>query len=608
MLTVTIREKDGEERRLMFQEEEVTVGRAKGSDIMLPRNNISKRHARLVDKDDKVVLVDLRSTNGTYVNGRRITAPEIITPADKIYIGDFIIRVEAAAAPARAMEEMESTQALDLAMLEAAASGGPTEAVGAEAAMQQAIAQAAREAAAEADALAAKTRAAAVESAQVDHAWDDMLESTQALDLSAVEAIDQATAAETVDSRPEPEPVAELDAVAALEAELEFELDPEPEPAPEPRAVAPQPVAQVYAPQPVAQVYAPQPVAQVYAPQPQATAAQPQATVAQPQATAPPAAVRVAPGPAALPKGGLSADGLRDLLADPSVEHILVNSFDSVVVSQNGRSSVLAQGFESRAALDRAVSGLLASANLSGDPESGITDITLPGGESLHVVPRSLAPSGPIVTIRRQRAQALALADLVASRALTQQGADYLASAVAARRNIAIVGAPGSGRTTVANALAATLAPDERILVVADARELSLAHRNVMHLDKAPLHDSGHEWATVAAELLAQRVVIDPMAPSDLASAVALALGGHDGLLLTATAPNAHAFLRRTTLQLALYAGGISGAHARAVVAELINVVVVVTRQGSTLRVTEILSVEGPGPEELQTMEILGRG
>src|SRR5690606_21760045 len=84
-----------------FDKEEVTIGRASGSDIVLPRNNISKRHARLVDKHDKVVIVDLRSTNGTYVNGRRITAPELLSGEDKVYIGDFVIRLSQPAEIAR---------------------------------------------------------------------------------------------------------------------------------------------------------------------------------------------------------------------------------------------------------------------------------------------------------------------------------------------------------------------------------------------------------------------------------------------------------------------------------------------------------------------------
>jgi pilus assembly protein CpaF len=93
MLALTIREKNGEERQLIMDQEDVTIGRAATCEIVLPRNNISKRHARLVDKHDKVVVVDLRSTNGTYVNGRRITAPELLTFDDKVYIGDFVIRL-----------------------------------------------------------------------------------------------------------------------------------------------------------------------------------------------------------------------------------------------------------------------------------------------------------------------------------------------------------------------------------------------------------------------------------------------------------------------------------------------------------------------------------
>ena len=89
MLTVTIRAKDGGENTLQFDQEEVTLGRSEGCEIVLPKSNISKRHARFVDKGDKVILVDLRSTNGTYVNGRRITAPEALSDTDKVYVGDF---------------------------------------------------------------------------------------------------------------------------------------------------------------------------------------------------------------------------------------------------------------------------------------------------------------------------------------------------------------------------------------------------------------------------------------------------------------------------------------------------------------------------------------
>ncbi len=96
MLTIHIMEKGGEERRLQFDKSEVTIGRVQGNDVILPKGNVSKRHARIVLKEGKFVVVDLKSTNGTYVNGRKITSPLVIREEDKIYIGDFVMTIEPA--------------------------------------------------------------------------------------------------------------------------------------------------------------------------------------------------------------------------------------------------------------------------------------------------------------------------------------------------------------------------------------------------------------------------------------------------------------------------------------------------------------------------------
>src|SRR5712691_9875336 len=98
MFTIHIQEKGGEQRRMVFNKPEVTIGRVQGNDIVLPKGNVSKRHARIVLKDGKFIIVDLKSTNGTYVNGRKITSPLVVKDSDKIYIGDFIVGVDEAAA------------------------------------------------------------------------------------------------------------------------------------------------------------------------------------------------------------------------------------------------------------------------------------------------------------------------------------------------------------------------------------------------------------------------------------------------------------------------------------------------------------------------------
>jgi pilus assembly protein CpaF len=93
MFSVMIREKDGDVEKLQFEVEEISIGRVQGNDIALPKGNVSKRHARIVQRDNGFVIVDLRSTNGTYVNGRKISAPTIVNLEDKVYIGDYVLQI-----------------------------------------------------------------------------------------------------------------------------------------------------------------------------------------------------------------------------------------------------------------------------------------------------------------------------------------------------------------------------------------------------------------------------------------------------------------------------------------------------------------------------------
>ncbi|WP_158542325.1 ATPase, T2SS/T4P/T4SS family [Lujinxingia litoralis] len=98
MFSVTISEKGGQQSRLDFDKSEITIGRMKGNDIVLPKGNVSKQHTRIVLRDSAFFIVDLKSTNGTYVNGRKVTSEQPVSDVDKIYIGDFILQLEQAGA------------------------------------------------------------------------------------------------------------------------------------------------------------------------------------------------------------------------------------------------------------------------------------------------------------------------------------------------------------------------------------------------------------------------------------------------------------------------------------------------------------------------------
>jgi pSer/pThr/pTyr-binding forkhead associated (FHA) protein len=73
----------------------IIVGRAPGSDIYVPDDMISGKHARITPIPDGAILEDLNSTNGTKLNGLPITIPENLLRGDKISIGSLILEVDA---------------------------------------------------------------------------------------------------------------------------------------------------------------------------------------------------------------------------------------------------------------------------------------------------------------------------------------------------------------------------------------------------------------------------------------------------------------------------------------------------------------------------------
>ncbi|MEQ1763834.1 MAG: FHA domain-containing protein [Pyrinomonadaceae bacterium] len=74
---------------------ELSIGRDDSNDISLDGLQISKRHAKLTRSGADVVIDDLGSTNGVFINGNR-SSRQAIRPADSVQIGTFIIRVDPA--------------------------------------------------------------------------------------------------------------------------------------------------------------------------------------------------------------------------------------------------------------------------------------------------------------------------------------------------------------------------------------------------------------------------------------------------------------------------------------------------------------------------------
>jgi hypothetical protein len=72
----------------------IMIGRGADCQVILDDDYVSTRHARVVAGENGIYLEDLGSTNGTYVNGIRITVPTTITLADTVRIGKTVLKLE----------------------------------------------------------------------------------------------------------------------------------------------------------------------------------------------------------------------------------------------------------------------------------------------------------------------------------------------------------------------------------------------------------------------------------------------------------------------------------------------------------------------------------
>jgi pilus assembly protein CpaF len=95
MMRIVVIDREGKQRAHHFAKREVTLGRGDKSDVILDDGAVSRHHARVVEKQGKHILVDLKSENGVFVNRRRIHTPQVVSQQDEIRIGTFVIRVSA---------------------------------------------------------------------------------------------------------------------------------------------------------------------------------------------------------------------------------------------------------------------------------------------------------------------------------------------------------------------------------------------------------------------------------------------------------------------------------------------------------------------------------
>ena len=289
---------------------------------------------------------------------------------------------------------------------------------------------------------------------------------------------------------------------------------------------------------------------------------------------------------------------LEALLADPTVEEVMVNGPDHIYVERRGLLEATDVSFTGEEELRDAIERVLAPLGRRVDELSPMVDARLADGSRVNVVIPPLAIDGPALSIRRFGATRPGPDELVALGTLSAEQRSLLERAVAARRSVLVSGGTGSGKTTLLNALSSFIAPGERVVTIEDAAELRLQQPHVVRLESRPAGVEGRGEVTIrdllrnALRMRPDRIVIGEVRGVEALDLLTALNTGHDGALSTVHANSPQDALRRLETLVLMAGVGLPHATVAEQVRRGVDLVVHLRREADgSRRVSEIAEV-----------------
>ena len=181
------------------------------------------------------------------------------------------------------------------------------------------------------------------------------------------------------------------------------------------------------------------------------------------------------------------------------------------------------------------VARLIARGGRHIDETTPFVDVRLADGIRVHAVLPPVSTGGPLLSVRIPAQTVPTLDDLLVGGSVTAAQREVLLEAVAARKNLLITGAAGSGKTPLLAALLGQAAWSERIIIIEDVAELRVRHPHVVGLQtrQANLEGAGgvdlSRLVREALRMRPDRLVLGECRGAELRDVLGALNTGHDG-------------------------------------------------------------------------------
>lgn len=663
--TIVITDKSGVQKKVSFTQDVVMIGRVQGNDLILPKGNVSKRHAKLLVKDNNFIIVDLKSTNGTYVNGRRITAPQMIKPGDNIYIGDFKLTIEVGEGatelsheqppsipPAKEPERISAPPPISPSVSTPQRSTPTPPPL-----RPQRIPSSPPQPVSTPLPSASSTSLPKIQ--QPITPQPVSLQSSPQHSVTPQPMIPQSQTPipkvssfkPSVQPPPKISPQLEEEMFEEEEQPPPQELSFTPEPSPQvkeeikpasikgvPIKVEPKPLKEEPKVVPQKQRKGEKQV-EIYQQllerfhdkviefmdlrrmnleklgdeelwQKTREAVLQIVEQSERKGEIPPFVNREELIKDILNEA-LGLGPLEELIADNTITEIMVNGPTQIYVERNGKLELIDKTFSSDKSLMGVIERIIAPIGRRIDESSPMVDARLKDGSRVNAIIPPLALNGPVLTIRKFKKEVLTPQDLVRLGTLSQGMLKFLEICVATRRNIIISGGTASGKTTTLNVLATFIPHHERIITIEDAAELKLPQEHVVSLETRPPNIEGKGEITIrdlvrnALRMRPDRIIVGECRGGEALDMLQAMNTGHDGSMTTLHANSPRDALRRLETMVLMSGMDLPIRAIREQIASAIDIIIQQNRfSDGSRKIVSIVEVTGMEGDVITTQEL----
>ena len=294
---------------------------------------------------------------------------------------------------------------------------------------------------------------------------------------------------------------------------------------------------------------------------------------------------------------------IEPLLKDPTITDILINGHSNIFIERYGVLERTAVRFKDERHLLRIIQKIVSAIGRRIDESSPMVDARLADGSRVNAIVAPLAIDGASMSIRKFARVPISMDRLVEIGSVPEPVAEVLMAIVKARRNVLISGGTGSGKTTMLNAMSASIDHRERIVTIEDSAELQMQQEHVVRLETRPPNIEGRgevgqrDLVKNALRMRPDRIIVGEVRAGEAFDMLQAMNTGHDGSMTTVHANSPRDALSRIEQMIGMSGIDIPARSARAQIASAINVVIQLGRlsdgRRKLLSLAELTGMEG---------------